>query len=136
MPLVPYTHQPVPALMFAICSSEMKLEGGSRWLNKALPLLTTRLPNVTSLKLDFRWNLLHGTEQAMMLSGFQKVTYLSLGSCWFDTFAEMNELIASFPLLEHLKCSHTYWSTNAGPMIPLPHNINKITLSADQSTEA
>jgi hypothetical protein len=103
------------------------------WLNKALPLLTTRLPNVTILGLHFRWNALGETQQAMMLTGFQKVTYLRLDSA-FDTSAQMTELIASFPLLERLNSSNADWSKYAEPMIPLPQSINKITLSAYHST--
>jgi hypothetical protein len=104
-------------------------------MNKAiLPLLTTRLPNVTSLRLQFNWNVLDGTQQAMMLSGFQKVTFMSLESCWFETSGEMNKLIASFPLLKFLWCTDTKWSKYAEPMIPLPHGINKIILSTYLST--
>jgi hypothetical protein len=103
------------------------------WMNKALPLLIPHLPNVTSLGLHFRWNALGETQRAMMLTGFQKVTYLRLDHCTFDTSAQMIELIASFPLIKHLHC-FSNWSKYAEPMIPLPHSINKITLSAYNST--
>jgi hypothetical protein len=103
----------------------------SGWISN---LLTTRLPNVTTLTLLFSWNELDNTQRAMMLSGFQKVTYLDISDSWFDTSAEMTELIASFPLLEHLCCFGMICWEYAEPVIPLPHGINKITLSADHST--
>jgi hypothetical protein len=99
-------------------------------MNKALPfLIPPRLLDVTSLELDFHWNALDDTQRALMLSGFQKVTYLYLDDAWFAESAEMGELIASFPLLEHLHCSpNVYWTKDTEPMIPLPQSINKITL--------
>jgi hypothetical protein len=53
----------------------------------------TRLPNITSLMLFFQRNELDDTQRAMMLSGFQKVTYLNLDAYWLDTSAQMTELI-------------------------------------------
>jgi hypothetical protein len=97
------------------------------WMNKALPLLIPHLLNVTNLELHFKWNGLDDTQRVMMLSAFQKVTYLDLYYCWFNTSVQMNELIASFPLLEHLRCSSN-WSKYAEPTIPLPQGINKITM--------
>jgi hypothetical protein len=107
------------------------LQEEHEWLNNAnaLSLLTTRLPNVTSLQLSFQLNGLDDTQRAMILSGFQKVTFLDLDDCWFHTFAQMTEFIASFPLLKHLGCSSdTDWSKYEEPMTPLPQSINKITL--------
>jgi hypothetical protein len=101
------------------------------WLNKVLPLLTTLLPNINHLKLR---DISNDTQRATMLSAFQKVTSLDLEYCRFNTSAEMNELIASFPSLEYLCCPTTNWSEYAEPVIPLPQNIKKIILSGYQST--
>jgi hypothetical protein len=109
----------------------LSLEVQDGWPN--IPLLTTRLPNVTSLDLNFNFNE-DETGRLMMLSGFQKITFLNLDFCWFKTSAEMNEFIVSFPLLEHLCCPRLEWLKYAEPTIPLPHSINKITLAAYHST--
>jgi hypothetical protein len=104
------------------------LEGEGGWLNKALPVLTTRLPNITGLDLCFKWHLLDDAPSTTMLSGFQKVTYLDLKFSRFHRSLKMSELIASFPLLEHLRCPNVDWFKSDAELIPLPHNINKISL--------
>jgi hypothetical protein len=102
------------------------------WPSSAIPLLTTRLSNVTILKLDLHWKFLDDAAQAAMLSGFQRVTRLHMHQCIFETSAIMTKFIASFPSLADLSVAQ--FSAYAESVIPLPHTLNSISLSPSHST--
>jgi hypothetical protein len=103
------------------------------WVNAALPLLSTHLLNVTLLHLRL-YTMLNDTARAVIVSGFQQVKHLSIDYCKFETSEQLNELIASFPSLTSLSCLDSLWTSYKEPVIPLPCNLNSITLSTYHST--
>jgi F-box-like len=109
-----------------------------RWLSSKLPLIASRLPEVTTLKLDsMEWSLLDGDARTALMSGFQKVKCLETIFSYFDDPSQMNQFIASFPSLIDLSCTQTYWKTDQAPMpscVPLPLGLTTITLDSFQAT--
>ena len=79
-----------------------------RWINKALPVLAERLPDVTTLEFEtLLCNLLDDDGRRAILSGFLKIRNMNIEYCHFETSEQLNRFIASFPSL--VCCSTSYW---------------------------
>ena len=109
---------------------------GDKWVNKALPLLAERLTEfVTILEFDtLMWNLPDNIGQITILSSFLKVRSLTMTFCKFESSKQMNQFIASFPSLDELDCSQTYWTD--GPLIltaDLPQGLRSLTMDSKHS---
>jgi hypothetical protein len=109
------------------------------WINKALPLLAERLPDVTTLVLQsFLWNMLDSNSRIAILSSFLKVKSLEMMHIRFESSEQMNQFIASFPSLVDLDCSQSYWPIDDGPltyalMAALPQSLRTIALDSHHS---
>lgn len=101
----------------------------SGWINMALPLLTTNLLEVTVLELEnLDWSILDKKARNIFMSGFQKVKRLKIFSGYFDNPEQMIQFIRTFPSLMDLQISHTNWSHNLTPTIPLPTKLQVLSL--------
>jgi hypothetical protein len=115
-----------------LCLTEGR--GETLWINKVLPLLAERLPDVTILVLEYLlWNLLDSISQIAILSNFLKVKSLEIIHGEFNSSEQMNQFIASFPSLVDLDCSRTYWPINGPLTADLPQSLRTITIDSDHS---
>ena len=113
-----------------LCLNEgRRREVENRWINKALPLLTERLLEVTILELKFlRWNLLDSIGRTAILSSFLKVQSLEMIFGKFESSEQINQFIASFPSLVDLYCSQNQWEIDGPLTAALPQGLRTITL--------
>jgi hypothetical protein len=124
-----------------ICEGRGRYRFEPRWLSSKLPLIASRLPEVTTLELDsMEWSLLDGDARTALISGFQKVKRLETIYSYFDDASQMNQFIASFPSLIDLFCYQTYLKTDSGRMetpmpscVPLPLGLTTINLDSFQA---
>jgi len=82
------------------------------------------------------WDKLDDNVWNVVILGFQKVECLHIFHCTFRRWAQMNQLIASFPSLAEFSCPRMLLETDGVqevPLIPLPHHLTTITLDVHLS---
>jgi hypothetical protein len=117
-----------------LCLSEGRRGDENLWINKALPLLTERLLEVTTLELEFLlWKLLDEIGRIAILSSFLKVRSLEMIFSKFESSEQMNQFIGSFPSLVDLYCSQTQWAIDGPLTTALPQRLRTVALDSHHS---